>query len=436
MKIAVVGLGKIGLPLAVQYARTGHMVVGVDVDVAVVDAVNQAREPFPGERDLGTFLAAVVAEGRLRATTEYSEAVPDADAVVVCVPLFVDEDGRPDFSIMDSTAHSIGESLTTGMLVSFETTVPVGTTRGRLAPLLEEVSGLASGRDFFVVFSPERVLSGRVFEDLRRYPKIVGGLEPEGSRRALDFYQAVLDFDDRPDLDRPNGVWDVGSAETAEMTKLAETTYRDVNIALANRFALFSEANGIDVHRVIEAANSQPFSHIHRPGISVGGHCIPVYPHLYLENDPSADIVRVARATNVAMPALVVERLAREFGDLRGQTVAVLGAAYRGGVKETGFSGVFATVAALESSGATVRVHDVLYDDDEIHALDLEPYHLGEHADAVVVHTDHPEYRSLSRADLPGVRMILDGRGVVDDSSDLADMTLRIGRGRPSAQIR
>ena len=136
------------------------------------------------------------------------------------------------------------------------------------------------------MFSPERVLTGRVFADLRKYPKLVGGIDPESEKRGIEFYESVLDFDERDDLPKPNGVWPMGSAEAAEMAKLAETTYRDVNIGLANQFARFADKNGIDVYAVIEACNSQPYSHIHQPGIAVGGHCIPVYPRLYLHNDP------------------------------------------------------------------------------------------------------------------------------------------------------
>ena len=153
--------------------------------------------------------------------------------------------------------------------------------------MIEEVSGLREGVDFHLVFSPERVLTGRVYADLRKYPKLVGGLSGAGGMQwAIEFYESVLTFDTRDDLPRGNGVWDMGTAEAAEMAKLAETTYRDVNIGLANQFARFADTAGIDVYKVIEACNSQPFSHIHRPGIAVGGHCIPVYPRLYLSTDP------------------------------------------------------------------------------------------------------------------------------------------------------
>lgn len=415
MRIAVVAMGKIGLPLAVQFADAGHQVVGVDVNQRVVDDINAAREPFPGEAQLAEKLAELVPAGALKATTDYAQAIPQTEAVVLVVPLFVnDETWQPDFAWMDAATRSLAQHLTPGTLISYETTLPVGTTRNRWKPLIEQVSGLTEGRDFHLVFSPERVLTGRVFADLRKYPKLVGGLSPEGTRRAIEFYEAVLSFDPRPDLERENGVWDMGSAEAAEMAKLAETTYRDVNIGLANQFAVYADKAGIDIHRVIAACNSQPYSHIHQPGIAVGGHCIPVYPRLYLSTDPDASIVRTARQFNAGMPAYVVGRVAEMLGDLAGQKVVVLGASYRGAVKETAFSGVFATVEALRAAGADVAVHDPMFSDDELREFGWQPYHVGEDATAAIVQADHPEYRSLTPADIPGIKVLFDGRRVTD----------------------
>jgi nucleotide sugar dehydrogenase len=430
VKICVVALGKIGLPLAVQFASLGHTVVGADVNEATVDLVNAGVEPFPGEHDLGRLLADTVAEGLLRATTDTAAAVAECEAVVVVVPLFVDADSLPDFGWMDAATRDIARGLKPGTLVSYETTLPVGTTRTRFAPMLEEGSGLVAGRDFHLVFSPERVLTGRVFADLRRYPKLVGGIDEASTARGIDFYEQVLEFDERPDLDRPNGVWDMGSAEAAELAKLAETTYRDVNIGLANQFAIFAEANGIDVHRVIDASNSQPYSHIHRPGIAVGGHCIPVYPRLYLWNDPSATVVRAAREANAAMPAHAVSLLESVHGSLDGARVVVLGAAYRGGVKETAFSGVFPTVDALRAAGAEVLVHDPMYSDDELRGFGWEPFHRGDAADAVVVQADHAEYRGWSEADVPGARSVVDGRRILDPALWAGATVASIGTAR------
>lgn len=417
VKIAVVALGKIGLPLAVQFADSGHEVVGVDVNAKTVETVNAAQEPFPGEAQLQEKLSELVPAGRLRATTDYSEAIPGADAVVIVVPLFVnDATWEPDFAWMDAATVSLAEHLTPGTLVSYETTLPVGTTRGRWKPMIEEKSGLIEGEDFHLVFSPERVLTGRVFADLRKYPKLIGGLSEAGAERAREFYEAVLQFDERDDLQRPNGVWDLGSAEASEMAKLAETTYRDVNIGLANQFALFAAEHGIDVYEVIEASNSQPYSHIHRPGIAVGGHCIPVYPRLYLSTDPGADIVRTARVLNASMPERLVAQAAGLLGELTGLTAVVLGASYRGGVKETAFSGVFPIVDALRARGAEVRVHDPLYSDEELQALGFTPHRLGTPVDLAVVQTDHADYRSLTPDAFPGIRLLVDGRKTTDAS--------------------
>ena len=436
MKISVVGLGKIGLPLAVQFASRGHEVVGADANPRTVETINSGTEPFPGEAQLQEKLAEAVGKGRLKATTDTAAAVAESDVVVVVVPLFVDVDGIPDFAWMDSTTKDIAGGLKVGALVVYETTLPVGTTRTRWKPMLEEGSSLIEGADFHLVFSPERVLTGRIFADLRKYPKLVGGLSEEGAKRATMFYEDVLEFDERPDLERGNGVWDLGSAEAAELAKLAETTYRDVNIGLANQFGVFAAKHGIDVHRVIEASNSQPYSHIHRPGIAVGGHCIPIYPRLYLWNDPDATVVRAAREANAAMPAYAVGLAKGAFGDLAGARAAVLGASYRGGVKETAFSGVFPTVDALKAEGATVRVHDPMYTDDELRALGFEPYRLGAEVDLAILQADHAEYYDLSSEDVPGVKVVVDGRRVIDAGRFPDATVIVVGSGSQSNQSR
>ena len=414
MKIAVVALGKIGLPLAVQFAKKGHHVIGCDVNQKTVDLINAGVEPFPGENFLAEYLAEVLASGHLVATTDTTAAVSESDAVVIVVPLFVNNEGIPDFGWMDAATEKIAAGLKPGTLVSYETTLPVGTTRNRFAPALEKGSGLKAGVDFHLVFSPERVLTGRVFADLRKYPKLVGGINDESTVAGIAFYEAVLDFDDRPDLAEKNGVWNLGTSEASEMAKLAETTYRDVNIALANQFAIFAEGANIDIAKVIAASNSQPYSHIHQPGIAVGGHCIPIYPRFYLWNDPEATVVRSAREANAAMPEHAVKLLADNFGDLAGKTVAALGISYRGGVKESAFSGIFGVVTALKARGANVVVNDPMYTDEEITSLGFTPYAIGNAVDAVILQADHKEYKSLTKADFPGVQAVVDGRRTMD----------------------
>ncbi len=420
MRAVVVALGKIGLPLAARIALAGHQVIGCDIDPATVELVNAAREPFPGEAGLAAALAETVGDGRLRAVTDTRSAVAAGPDLVVAVPpLLLDAQARPDFRIIDAVIDDIGAALAPGTVLSVETTIPVGTTRERFAPRLAELSGLESERDFFLVHSPERVFSGRVLADLDAYPKLVGGLSEAGEARAIALYEAFLAAEVRG----------MGSAEAAELTKLAETTYRDVNIALANEFAAFADRRGIDVARVIEAANSQPFSHIHRPGIAVGGHCIPVYPRFYLAGDPDARLPAAARAVNAAMPVYAVAKLAAARGGLVGDRVLILGVAYRGDVKETAFSGAHALRDALAAAGAVPLAADPLYDAAELRALGYAPWD-GEPIDAAVLQADHAAYRALEPTSLPGVKVLLDGRDVLDPEAwrEAGVRVLRIGR--------
>lgn len=418
MKAVVVALGKIGLPLAVQLAVTGHDVTGCDIDRRVVDAVNAAEEPFPGEAHLAEHLREVVPD-RLVATADTATAVADApDLVILVPPLVVDEAAEPDWAILDAVIADVGAGLgrqdrPVGTVVALETTVPVGTTRNRLVPALEAASGRREGEDFHVVFSPERVYSGRIFADLATYPKLVGGISAGGEARGVTRYSEFL-----PDVE----IRAMGGAEAAELTKLVETTYRDVNIALANEFARHADDLGIDVQGVIDAANSQPFSHVHRPGVAVGGHCIPVYPRFYLAGDPGAQLPRAARGVNEAMPAYAVGLL----GDVAGKTALILGVAYRGGVKETAFSGAFGLRDELTARGARVLAADPLYDAGELAALGFSAW-TGEPVDVAVLQAEHEEYLTLGPDDLPGVATILDGRGVLDPARWPGVTVLRIG---------
>jgi UDP-N-acetyl-D-glucosamine dehydrogenase len=429
MRITTVGLGKIGLPLAVHYSRKGHSVIGADISEETVDLVNNGTEPFPGEQDLGEFLALVIKAGLLKATTSTTDAVSRSEVVVVAVPLFTDDKTHPDFRAMDAATRAIGKGLRAGTLVAYETTLPVGTTRNRLTPLLEEESGLEAGKDFYVVFSPERVLTGRVFADLRKYPKIVGGINEISEIKGVQFYEEVLDFDSRPDLPKPNGVWSLGTAEAAELSKLAETTYRDVNIGLANQFALHAETIGVDIYQVIEACNSQHFSHIHQPGVAVGGHCIPVYPHLYMSGDSRATVVSVARAANKDMPRHLVDRVELELGSLEGKKIVILGLAYRGGVKESAFSGAWDLVKLISDKGGLPLVHDPLYSEGELSALGLTPYQMGKVCDAAILQTNHNEYNTLRIEDFPGIQFLADGRNFAPEELKNKVKTYVLGKG-------
>ncbi len=429
MTACVVALGKIGLPLAVQIASKDEKVIGADIDPSVVELVANGKEPFPGEADLEEKLNKVIDSGMLQATTNTTEAVRESDYVIVVVPVIVDKQGNPDFTAIDAATNDIAKGLKAGCLISYETTLPIGTTRNRFLPALESKSGLKCGTDFFLCHSPERVFSGRIFADLRKYPKLVGGTDSESSRKAVEFYKRILDFDHRDDLEKPNGVWDLGTSEAAEMAKLVETTYRNVNIALANEFALHAQDLGLDIFPVIDAANSQPFSHIHQPGIAVGGHCIPVYPKFYMASDTECDLPAVSVEMNESMPVRVIQMVKDEISSLDGKRVAILGAAYRGGVKETAFSGVFPLAVEIEKQGGIPVVHDPMYSANELKELGLLSFDLKEHCDVAIVQADHEIYAELTVDDLPGVSHLFDGRNIVNKTKLAPITVIRLGDG-------
>ena len=424
MKIAVVGLGHIGLPLAVQYASRGHEVVGCDLDPRVVDAINRGESPHDDEGEVSDQVPTLVSSGRLRATTDDAEGVREADVVVVIVPVVVDESRQVDFSQIDAATGDVARGLRTGTLMIYETTLPIGTTRDRLGPMLEAGSGLQVDRDFHLAFSPERVLVGRVLVDLRRYPKVVAGTSPEGTARAVDFYRAVLD----PGAE----IRAMASVEAAEMTKLAETTYRDVNIALANEFAQVAARHGLDITEVIAAANSQPYSHIHQPGVGVGGHCIPVYPHLLFRDEPVMRIPPLSREINDGMAAYAVGRLAEALGPLDGVAVLVLGIGYRGDVREDFFSSALLLREALVAAGATVHGHDPYFDAEHLLNRGFVPYDFAAPVPvrAAILQAYHAAYRELDPATIPGLEVLLDGRNVLDRDRVEASGVRYLGVGR------
>jgi nucleotide sugar dehydrogenase len=401
--VALVGAGKMGLPLAAQFAGHGWQVTAVDVNPAVVEAINAGQSHVGEEPGLVEAVAEAHAAGRLQATTDGTAAARTADVVVIIVPVMLDDRQQPDYRYMDAAATAIGPGLHPGSLVIFETTLPVGDTRGRYVPMLQAASGLTVEDDLFVAFSPERLLSGHVFQNLATYPKLVGGIGPASTARAAAFYASVLDAE----------VVAMSNAEAAEFSKLAETTYRDVNIALANEFANYAERAGVDILEVIEAANSQPYSHIHQPGIGVGGHCIPVYPHFLLSRAPELTLVDASRRANDGQVDRAIATLERELGDLEGAAVLVLGLTYRHGVKELAYSRALPLIEGLRARGARVLAYDPLLDDAEVAGLGAEPWSWGSVAPtvrAIVTQTADPVFAGLAPGWFPELRVVLDGR--------------------------
>jgi UDP-N-acetyl-D-glucosamine dehydrogenase len=348
----VVGLGYVGLPLAVTFAQAGVPVVGLDAVQSKVDRVNAGEsyiEDVPSAR-----LAPLVGAGTMRATTSWDD-LRAVDAVLICLPTPLTEHREPDLSAVLGAAESLARRLRPGHLVVLESTTYPGTTREELAPVLER-SGLRAGRDFNLAFSPERVDPGREDWTTATTPKVIGGLTPACTRRAMDVYGLACET-----------LVPVGSPEVAELTKLLENIFRSVNIALVNELAMLCDRMGIDVWDVIEAAATKPFGFMpFRPGPGLGGHCIPIDP-FYLtwkarEFDLHTEFIELAGKVNSQMPEFCVGKVARALNShrkaLNGSRVLVVGVAYKADVNDTRESPALKVIELLRNDGALVEYHD------------------------------------------------------------------------------
>ncbi|WP_049999151.1 nucleotide sugar dehydrogenase [Halococcus sediminicola] len=416
--VGVYGLGKMGLPLAAAYAEVCGNVVGADANEAVVEDINRGDSHVRGEPGLDTLVEQLVAEDALRATG--NRAAADAAAVhVVIVPTRLAAGNAPDISILESVIEDVAAGLSAGDLVVVECTVPPKTCREVVLPLLEAESDV-SGGEFGVAFCPERTSSGRALEDIRgAYPKVVGGVDEKSTKAARTIYEEI----------NSEGVLTVRDATTAEAVKLFEGVYRDVNIALANELARFTDDLAIDVREAIATANTQPFCEIHDPGAGVGGHCIPYYPY-FLAHDRTEDapLLHTARDVNDGMPAFTVRKLREEFEaegrELGETTVLVLGIAYRPGVAETAATPARPIIDGLDAAGTEVLCTDPLIDDfSEFAATPVSVDEITDREiDGVVMVTPHEAFERIDWTAFPAPLVVVDGRGTLD----LSDTTHRV----------
>ncbi|WP_144903890.1 nucleotide sugar dehydrogenase [Halobellus captivus] len=409
--IAVYGLGKMGLPLAAVLADTGFDVLGVDIDEVVTTAVNSGESPVsePGLDEL----VQTYGGDKLEATTEGSRAAARADVMILLVPTVLDDHNDPNLDPVMRAAADISEGLTDGDLVILESTVPPKTTSGPFTEALETES-LTAGEDFGLAHCPERTYSGRVITDLTEsYPKIVGGVDEDSTAAASALYQRF----------NAPGVIELGSATAAEAVKVFEGVYRDTNIALANELGMVCEDWELDAHEVFEAANTQPFCDIHVPGIGVGGHCIPVYPHFVIGGSRETPLLETARAVNDRMPGHAVDILAGTLAghgcELSNATILVLGITYRPGVKELRYAPALDLVKRLREEGAKVFAHDPLIDDETMSEIGAKAVHspIVQNIDGVVLATGHEQYRDLNLSELRDAMrtpVFVDGRAFFD----------------------
>jgi nucleotide sugar dehydrogenase len=409
-------MGKIGLPLATQIATKGFEVVGLELNEDLVNQINGGICPYPEEFGLEEKLKGVINNGKLKVTLDLEFAVENSQVILFAIPLLTNSDNKPDFENYDRLIKTMASKISPETLLLFETTLPIGTTRTRFLEQIKIESDLIPGQNIFAAYSPERVTTGRVFADLRKYPKIVGGLEEVSARKAKDFYEKILDFDNRLDLEKANGVWVVESLEAAEFVKLAETTYRDVNIGLANQFAIHALRHGISFDEVRSCANSQPYSNLHEPGIAVGGHCIPVYPHFYTYTDESASIVKSARDVNSKMPNFFVAEIENRLGSLKNFKILILGISYRENVKETAYSGSLAILKILKSKGALVYAEDLQFDKKELESLGFKAKYERADVDIIVVQTKDRNFLSIDYSEFVNLKLVADGRSFLRNS--------------------
>jgi UDP-N-acetyl-D-glucosamine dehydrogenase len=411
MAVGVIGMGYVGLPLAVAFAAEGRHVVAVDVDRRKVDALRRNESYVEDVSDEA--LAAV--DGRIEATTRFA-ALARCDAILICVPTPLTPNREPDLGMLVGASRDLAGVLQAGQLVVLESTTYPGTTRDRVAPILSE-SGFVAGQDFNLAFSPERVDPGRTDHTMRTTPKVVGGLTTACGDRAEALYREVCDT-----------VVRVSTPEAAELTKLLENIFRSVNIALVNELAMLCDRMGIDVWEVIDAASSKPYGFMRfEPGPGMGGHCLPVDP-FYLswrarEFDMATEFIELAGKVNQQMPyhcVAKVERLLNDAGKpVRGSKIAILGVSYKAGVGDVRESPGLKIVTLLTSLGADLRYHDAFVPELAEYGLRSEPLDdVLAGADLALVVTAHPGVDH--DAAVGRVPLALDLRGVTRRSGGRA----------------
>ena len=422
LTVGVVGLGWMGLPTACLYADAGARVIGADMNPRVVERVGKGDPPID-ETGLPALLKKATRSGKFSATTNTEEAAEKSDIVFIVVPTMIDRQKRADYSAVEDACISIGKGLKQGSLVIFQSTCGPGVTERVVKATLEKYSGLLAGQGFGLAYSPIRAMGGRALQDIQTYNKVVGATDA----KSLEAACAVISVIVKGELIR------VRDIRTAELSKLFETIYRDVNIALANEFALLCEEVGVDYLEAAKAANSQPYSHLHSTGGGVGGHCLPVYPYLLQSEayalDAKLRLVLDGRKINDLMPRHVVKLVSdgmRVCGrSLKRAKVVVLGVSYRPNVKETRFSPSLDLINILKKRGARVIAFDPLYNATEMESMGVvsEPTlrKAAEKADCVILAVAHDEFKKMDTIEIAAHMskkgLIVDCTGTMNPSS-------------------
>ncbi|MEX0748975.1 MAG: nucleotide sugar dehydrogenase [Candidatus Saccharimonadales bacterium] len=406
--VAIVGLGYVGLPLALLTAEKDYEVIGIDLDTKKNELINQGRSPITDD-----FVDKRLGKVKLQATDKADE-LRTADIIIVCVPTPVHHDYQPDLGPLKGACTTVAQNLAKGTLLIIESTINPGVSEEVLLPLLEEASGLKAGEDFDLSHCPERINPGDEKWNVQNIPRVVGSYTQEGLDRTVAFYESILDAAVKP----------MGSLKEAEAVKVVENSFRDVNIAFVNELAMSFSTLGINVVNVINGAATKPFAFMpHYPGMGVGGHCIPVDPYYLIEYAKQSgfnhEFLMLARNINNGMPEFAIEQLIDGLNEvgiaLSRARVAVLGLSYKPNVGDDRESPSYVLIDKLKDKGAEVTTFDP-YFTEQSSAKSLEAACEG--AEAVVIATAHKDFldMDIDRLKGAGIKVVIDGRNCLDKS--------------------
>jgi nucleotide sugar dehydrogenase len=439
--VGVFGFGHVGSVIGVGWALAGARVIGMTLDKHAIKMFKSGASPFPEETYLPQYLGMLKDRGLLEVTDNYNYGASESDIKIIAVPAHLSGEKNPDLTPVVEVSKVIGKNLSKGDVVIVETSLPPGTTRNVIKPILEGENGLKSDEDFALAYSPERISAGTALKDyLENYPKIIGCDSPKSLELVATLYSAVV----------KNSIVKMSSTMAAETEKLFEGVYRDVNIALANELAVFCEKIGVSFDEVQKAANSQPFSHLHSPGIGVGGACIPIYPYFILDvaikHGVELQIVRLARMVNDYSTELFTKKVLNALRFLRIEPsrciFALLGLSFRGGTSDTRLSPALKVLSFIEKAGGMVKACDPLVE--RIEGRDIEilrDWRKTVHgADVTIIASDHKEFSEISIEEVSELAgkdsAIIDGKNLIKDFNVRPRYrVLYVGVGRPALLI-
>jgi len=412
-RVCILGIGYVGLPLSITIARAGYKVSCGDVSKEKIKLLNIGSNPLSELKEIDRDELKRLVEARQIIAADPETAAASTDIKIICVPTPMFDDNSPDLTSVKLAAKTIGKSLRRGDLVINESTVAPGMTRTVMCKILEEISGLKAGQDFYVVVSPERVDPGNTTYTLQMVPKIIGGINDASANLGKLFYQKFIEE-----------TITVSSIEAAEATKMLENAYRALNIGFINEFARFCNASSIDITEVLRAASTKWSFQPHYPGIGVGGHCIPKDPYYLIasaeEVGVELSVLRNAVRSSESMPLYVFNLLKKnccEMGlELKAVKVALFGISYKGGTRDTRNSPAIIFQNILGEYGIDTYVYDPLFTEMELKNMGFKPFDLkNQQCDIIVVACDHPQFKSFNYKRIKSLKLIIDGRNILPE---------------------